>query len=94
MEHYEHHEHHGHRERHHEKTEELIEHFEEELEDACEYYELADEYPECAHLFHRIGREEVTHAYHLREKLLEMGHDFSEEHKEKWHKVLRKYGWE
>ena len=94
MEHYDHHEHHEHRERHHEKMEELIERFEEEIEDACEYYELADEYPECAHLFHKIGREEVTHAYHLREKLLEMGHEFSEEHKEKWHKVLRKYGWE
>ena len=97
MEHYEEHEehkHYDHHERKHKKKEILIERFEEELEDACEYHELAEEYPECAHLFRRIGREEITHAYHLREKLLGMGHEFSEEHEEKWHKVLRKYGWE
>ena len=91
---HEHHEEHKHRDRHLEKKELLLEHFEEEVKDACEYYALAEEYPECAHLFRRIGREEITHAYHLREKLLVMGHDFSEEHEEKWHKVLRKYGWE
>jgi hypothetical protein len=100
MEHYEkyeeheEHKHYDHHERKHKKKEILIERFEEELEDACEYHELAEEYPECAHLFRRIGREEITHAYHLREKLLGMGHEFSEEHEEKWHKVLRKYGWE
>jgi hypothetical protein len=89
MEH-ENHEHHEHKN----KIEVFLERFEEEIEDACEYHRLAEEYPKCAHLFHKIGREEITHAYHLRERLLEMEHVFSEEHDEMWHKVLRKYGWE
>lgn len=89
MEHYEH-EHHEHKH----KGEVLIERFEEELEDACEYAKLAEEHPECAKLFHAIGREEVTHAYHLRDEILKMGHEIPDEHEVKWHKVLRKYGWE
>jgi hypothetical protein len=89
-EYHEHHEHHENKSR----TDILLERFEEEIEDACEYHRLAEEYPKCAHLFHKIGREEITHAYHLRERLLEMEHVFSEEHDEMWHKVLRKYGWE
>ena len=83
------HEHHEHEE----KFKMLTERYEEEVEDAHEYYELSEKYPECAPLFYKIGSEEVTHAYHLREKLLERGHVFSAEHEAKWHKVLREYGW-
>ena len=70
MEHYEH-EHHEHKH----KGEVLIERFEEELEDAHEYREHAEEYPECADLMHALGREEVTHAYYLKEKIEKMGHE-------------------
>lgn len=72
----------------------LLDRYEEELEDACEYARLAEEMPGCADLLHAIGREEVTHAYHLRERLHKMGHKFADEHELKWHKVLKKYGWE
>ena len=84
---YKEHEHHG-------LMKELLEHFEEELEDACEYAKLADEYPEEYVGFHSIGREEVTHAIFIHDELVDMGHEFSDEHKHKWHHVLKKYGFE
>lgn len=79
---------------HADKIKTLLERYEEEIEDAEEYEELAEEMPGCAKLFRTIGNEEVTHAYHLRDKLLKMGHEFAGEHESKWHKVLKEYGWE
>lgn len=79
---------------HADKVKRLLEQYEDELEEAEEYAELAEEMPGCAELMHAIGREEVTHAYHLRDKLIKMGHEFAEDHESKWHKVLKKYGWE
>ena len=79
---------------HADKVKRLLEQYEDELEEAEEYAELAEEMPGCAELMHAIGREEVTHAYHLRDKLLKMGHEFADDHESKWHKVLKKYGWE
>ena len=89
MEHYEH-EHHEHKH----KGEVLIERFEEELEDAHEYHELAEKYPECSDLMHALGREEVTHAYYIKMKLENIGHEIPDELMAKWHKALRRYGWE
>ena len=87
---YEHKEH----EHHEDKMHILLERFEEELEDACEYLKLAEEMPEEAIGLELIGRDEVTHANHLHDILEEHGHEFSEEHKKKWHHVLKKYGFE
>lgn len=72
----------------------LVERFEEELEDACEYAHLAHEHPEYEKDFFAIGREEVTHAHHLFTLLRQHGHELSDEHEAKWHRVLRKYGFE
>lgn len=72
----------------------LAHHFEEELEDACEYARLAEKYPEDEKDFWAIGREEVTHAHHLKNLLDRHGHDFKDEHLAKWHRVLHKYGYE
>jgi hypothetical protein len=72
----------------------LVERFEEELEDACEYAKLAEKYPDAAKDFYAIGREEVTHADHLHTLLRHHAHEFSDEHEAKWHRVLRKYGFE
>lgn len=77
---------------HKERKQALLERFEEELEDACEYAELAEEHPECAELFHAIGREELTHAYYLSDRIRRMGHELSDELELKWHKTLKKYG--
>lgn len=90
---YEHKEH-EHHEHHEDKMHILLERFEEELEDACEYLKLAEEMPEEAIGLELIGRDEVTHANHLHDILEEHGHEFSEEHEKKWHHVLKKYGWE
>lgn len=72
----------------------LLHHFAEEMEDACEYAHLAEEYPAEAEDFWAIGREEVTHAHHLKKLLDHHGHEFSDEHIAKWHKILHKYGFE
>ncbi len=85
------HKEHGHREK---KIHTLLERFEEELEDACEYLKLAEEMPEEAIGLELIGRDEVTHARFLHDVLEECGHEISEEHEKKWHHVLKKYGFE
>jgi uncharacterized protein YeaO (DUF488 family) len=72
----------------------LLERFEEEMEDACEYVRLAEEMPEEAVGLWLIGRDEVTHARFMHEVLEEYGHELSEEHEKKWHHVLKKYGLE
>lgn len=72
----------------------LVHRFEEELEDACEYAHLAHEHPEYEKDFLAIGREEVTHAHHLFTLLRQHGHELSDAHEAKWHRVLRKYGFE
>lgn len=83
-------EHHEHKDKHHV----ILERYEEELEDACTYARLAEEYPDESVGFWLIGRDEVTHAEHLREILEEHDHEFSDEHERKWHHVLKKYGFE
>jgi ribonucleotide reductase beta subunit family protein with ferritin-like domain len=83
----------GHAE-HKDKHHVILERYEEELEDACEYARLAEEMPEESVGLLAIGRDEVTHANYLREILEEHDHVFSEEHEKKWHHVLKKYGWE
>lgn len=87
---YKEHDHHEHEDLHHV----LLDRYEEELEDACTYARLAEEHPEEAVGFNSIGREEVTHAIFLRKELEDLGHEFSEEHEKKWHRVLKKYGFE
>lgn len=83
------------KEHEHKPLEEVVlHHFAEEMEDACEYAHLAEMYPEDAKDFWAIGREEVTHAHHLFTLLRQHGHELSDEHEAKWHRVLRKYGFE
>jgi hypothetical protein len=81
---------------HYEKDEEhvLLDRYAEEMEDACKYAHLAKEHPEYEKDFLAIGREEVTHADHLRTLLRHHGHEFSDEHEGKWHRILQKYGFE
>ena len=43
----------------------LAEHFEEEIEDACEYAKLAEEYHDEHIALWELGREEATHANYL-----------------------------
>lgn len=87
MEHYEHNE--------HKDIESILqEHYEDEIEGACDYAKLAEKYPEYAKDFWALGREEVTHADHFRTLLRHHGHEFSDEHEGKWHRVLKKYGFE
>lgn len=53
----------------------VVEHFEEEMEDICEYLHLAkkarnDDHGYLALLFSTIARDEYTHASHLRDYLI------------------------
>ena len=72
----------------------LMHHLEEEMEDACEYARLAEEYPVDEKDFWMIGLEEVTHARHLKMLLERHGHHLSDEHVAKWHRIMHKYGLE
>jgi hypothetical protein len=70
----------------------LLERFEEELEDACEYHKLSEQYEldheDIAHGLWLIGREEATHARYLYHHIVE---EIPEELREKWDKVKRIY---
>lgn len=72
----------------------LAEHFEEEIEDACEYAKLAEEYHDEHIALWELGREEATHANYLHSVLERHHHHFNEEHLEKFHKMMRKFGFE
>jgi hypothetical protein len=69
----------------------LAEHFEEEIEDACEYAHLSEEYPHEAIAFWELGREEATHANYMHTLLEKHGYEFPEEHLKKFYKMMRKF---
>ena len=75
----------------------IQEQFCEEIEDAHEYLELAEEAEEdgcyqTAHGLELIAHEEMSHANFLREKLIELGM-YHHEKDEKWHHLLHKLGY-
>jgi ferritin len=73
---------------------ELHEHLEEEIEDAHEYIELAEdaEARGCKYLaigLHEIAREEFSHAKFHRDYLISKGQHPHGEIEEKWHELKR-----
>jgi rubrerythrin len=76
--------------------EHLMERYDEELEDALEYAELADKAKKAGHHYlsvglRMIGSEEMTHARFLCERLKAHGFTFTNEQKEKKEKAEAKY---
>jgi rubrerythrin len=72
----------------------LVEKFDEEMEDACEYYHMAEEADEhghhhLAHGLHMMAHDEFTHAKFFKDKLSEMDYVMTEEQREHWAKVKR-----
>ena len=72
----------------------IAEHFEEEIEDACEYAHLAEEFPDEQIALWELGREEATHAWYMHDVLERHHYNFSEEHLEKFHRMMRKFHFE
>jgi hypothetical protein len=70
------------------------EHFAEEIEDASEYAHLAEQFEDEPQLFWELGREEATHANYLHSLLEKHGYNISVEHKEKFHRMMKKYHFE
>jgi uncharacterized protein YabN with tetrapyrrole methylase and pyrophosphatase domain len=71
----------------------LLEHFEDELEGACEYDKLAEAHPHMAGVYHAIARDELSHADFFRREMKEHGYHIPEELEARWHKMLKKYGY-
>lgn len=72
----------------------LTERFEEEIEDAEEYYELAEAHPSTAYAYYVLAREELSHANFFRSELHDRGFHLPEELEKKWHHVLKLLGFE
>ena len=76
----------------------IAEHFEEEIEDACEYARLSEEYEhhdrKVAIALWQLGREEATHANYLHSVLEKHHHPISEQLNEHFHKMMRKFHFE
>ena len=75
----------------------LREQFCEEIEDANEYLDLAEEAERdgwhlTANGLEMIAHEEMTHANFLRERLMEWG-EYHAEKDEKWHHLLQRLGY-
>jgi uncharacterized protein YabN with tetrapyrrole methylase and pyrophosphatase domain len=71
----------------------LLEHFEDELEGACEYDKLAEAHPHMAGVYHAIARDELSHADFFRREMKEHGYHLPEELEVRWHNMLKKYGY-
>jgi rubrerythrin len=76
----------------------LREQFCEEIEDAHEYLDLAEEAERdgwhlTARGFKMIAHEEMSHANFLRERLLEWG-EYPDGKDDKWHHLLHRLGYE
>lgn len=71
----------------------LLEHFEDELEGACEYDKLAEAHPHMAGVYHAIARDELSHADFFRREMKEHGYHLPEELEARWHNMLKKYGY-
>ena len=72
----------------------IAEHFEEEIEDACEYAKLAEEFSDEQIALWELGREEATHANYLHNVLKRHNYHIPEEHEEKFHRMMRKFHFE
>lgn len=71
-----------------------MEHFREELEGACEYAKFAEEQPENAQAFWAMGRDEISHANFFKHQIENHGFELTDDLEGKWHRVLKKYGYE
>lgn len=78
---------------------ELGERFDEEVEDACEYWHLADEARADGHRYlaanlYEVSEQEMHHARYLRGYLMRHGHFDEEKHKEseeRFRKLLNRF---
>ena len=71
----------------------LLEHFEDELEGACEYDKLAEAHPHMAGVYHAIARDELSHADFFRREMHDHGYHLPHDLEEEWHRMLKKYGY-